>query len=112
MVSKDDKKFYLSNGKTFSTLKGLAKNLKEMSEEVYSKHVNKNKNDFAVWTHLSMNKEKLAKKIEGEISKIEMELEVLRHLVHESTSTKKTKTVESKKKITTSKKKNSSKRKK
>jgi len=93
------KTFNLKSGKSFTTLKGLAKELRIMAKDVYEHHVNSNKNDFANWAKHSLKNEKLAKVIEGQISKIELELEVLRHLVHE---------VEKnpvKKKITTTKKK-------
>ena len=60
-----------------------------MDKEVYLHHVNSKKNDFAAWIKGSMKEESLAKKIEGEIDKIEMELHVLRHLVHQAKPIKK-----------------------
>jgi len=88
MVEKHNKTFNLKNGKTFASIKQLAVHLKGMSEDVYTHHVNKHKNDFANWSKFSMKNEKLAKSIEGHISKIEMELNVLRELVHNTTKTK------------------------
>lgn len=78
-----NKTFYLRSGKTFTTLKGLAKELKKMGSDVYEHHVAEHKNDFANWVKHSLKKEALAKRIDGQISKIELELQVLRHLVHE-----------------------------
>lgn len=82
-----NKTFYLNSGRKFSNLKSFVKELMEMPKEVYSHHVNDGKNDFAVWSNHSLKEKDLAKKIDGEIDKIEMELKVLRHLVH-STPTK------------------------
>jgi len=91
MVVNQEKNFYLSNGSIFSNLKTFAKSLKDMPEHVYNSHVNTKKNDFAKWTQFSMNNQKLAKAIDGQITKLEMELELLRHLVHESKNKPKTK---------------------
>ena len=94
-----EKTFYLNGGRTFSTLKGLARELMKMPVEVYNHHVDHSRNDFAAWAKHSLNKEQLGKRIDGQISKIELELEVLRHLVHEEKT--------SKKKVSNSKKKSS-----
>ncbi len=83
------KTFYLKGEKKFSTLKSLAKELFQMDKEVYQHHVNSKKNDFSVWIKGSIKEESLAKKIDGEIEKIEMELQILRHLVHEAKPIKK-----------------------
>lgn len=82
-MGNDKKTFYLKSGKTFSTLKGLSRELMSMSYDVYEHHVNEVKNDFANWVGDSLNKKDLSKKVEGQITKIELELELLRHLVHE-----------------------------
>lgn len=79
--TKHNKTFHLKCGKKFKDLKGLAKNLKGMTKDVFSHHVNKNKNDFSLWMTHSLKEEKLAKKINSKIDKIEIELEVLRHIV-------------------------------
>lgn len=77
------KTFYLADGKTFANLKKFAKELGDMPQEVYSFHVNKEKNDFANWIKHSLSKEELAEKVEGHVQKVRMELEVLRHLIFE-----------------------------
>ncbi len=79
----EKKTFKLSDGKTFTTLRGFAKALTRMPLEVYEAHVNPQKNDFSKWMHHSLGKEELAKRIDGQISKVELELEVLRHFIHE-----------------------------
>ena len=90
------KTFYLNNGKTFSNVKALAKELKTMSKEVYNHHVNPTKNDFANWVKNSIKDEVLTKKIDGHINKIEMELEILRHLIHKDIKKKKKVSVKTK----------------
>ena len=86
------KEFYLATGEVVSSLKGFAKALKNMAEDTYNSHVNSDKNDFANWTRHSLGKQELAKRIDGQISKIELELEILRHLVHEEKKPNPTKT--------------------
>lgn len=85
----DSKTFYLKGDKKFSSIKTFAKELIQMPKEVYEHHVNNHKNDFSTWVKHSVKDEKLAQKIEGEIDKIEMEITVLRHLVHEIPAEKK-----------------------
>jgi len=81
-MAKHSKIFYLKSGKTFNSLKGLAKELTKMSEDVYNHHVTPHKNDFANWIRDALKKEDLAKKVDRHLLKIEMELETLRHIVH------------------------------
>lgn len=88
-MAEHNKTFYLKGGKTVSSLKALARELKSMSQDIYVHHVNPDKNDFAVWIRHSMSNDQLAKKVEGHINKIEFELEVLRHLLFEMESNKK-----------------------
>ena len=57
-----DKTFKLSDGKTFTTLKGFAKTLTRMPLEVYESHVNPEKNDFSKWMHHSLGKRRICKK--------------------------------------------------
>lgn len=97
MASKHKKTFYLENGTTFSNVEGFAKRLLEMSEDVYNHHVTPAKNDFANWLRDSMNEENLAEKIDSGLSKMETELEVLRHLVYEHNKKPASKTSSSKK---------------
>lgn len=75
--------FYLNGGKKFSSLKSFVKELANMPKHVYEHHVNGEKNDFHLWVKHSMKNETLAKRIEEKLDKIEMELEVLRYLVHD-----------------------------
>lgn len=84
MAAAHKKTFYLAGGKTFSSLKGMAKELARMPEEVYKHHVNKHKNDFAQWIKDSLRHDDLSERINGEINRIEMELEILRELLFPS----------------------------
>ena len=63
-----------------------------MTQDVFKHHVNKDKHDFKEWMKHSLKEEDLAKKVEKKINKLELELEVLRHLVHEQKPKKKTDT--------------------
>ena len=98
------KEFHFHSGKKIDSLKDLARELKGMSHDVYNNHVNEMKNDFATWINHSLGQVSLSNRIEGQINKIEMELEVLRHLVFEAQTEKK---VSNKKKNSPPKKKKS-----
>ena len=78
-----EKTFYLKNGKVFSSLEKFAKELQTMKDDVFEHHVNPTKHDFKEWVNHSMKKENLAEALQDKITKIEVELEVLRHLVHD-----------------------------
>jgi predicted house-cleaning noncanonical NTP pyrophosphatase (MazG superfamily) len=100
-----EKAFYLKDGKVFSTLEKFSKELQSMTKDVFEHHVNSNKNDFKEWMKNSLNEEKLAQKVDKKIKKVEMELEVLRHLVHEknTSTTKKESAAKTAKKAPTAK---------
>ncbi|MFT4244701.1 MAG: DUF5752 family protein [Candidatus Woesearchaeota archaeon] len=83
------KTFYMQDGKVFSSLEKFAKELQSMADEVFKHHVNNEKHDFKEWIKHSLKEEELANKIDSKIDKLELELEVLRHLVHEQKSKKK-----------------------
>lgn len=95
------KTFYLQDGKVFSSLEKFAKELQSMADEVFKHHVNDEKHDFREWIKHSLKEEELANKIDAKIDKLELELEVLRHLVHEQKA--KTKAPAVKKEKTTKK---------
>lgn len=83
------KTFYMQDGKVFSSLEKFAKELQTMADDVFKHHVNDEKHDFREWIKHSLKEEGLADKIDSKIDKIELELEVLRHLVHEAKAKKK-----------------------
>lgn len=80
-VKKKENAFHLHEGKEITDLKSLAKELRSMPQHVYEHHVNFNKNDFANWVKHSLSEHTLAERINGHISRIELELQVLRHLI-------------------------------
>ena len=74
--------FYLhGSDRKIINLSGLAKELKYMDQHIYEHHVNFQRNDFANWVKHSLNEHALSSNIEGYISKTELELQVLRHLL-------------------------------
>ena len=88
-MANHEKTFHLHGGKKFNSLKGLAKELKGMAHDTFVHHVNETKNDFANWVEHSLKNKDLAFKIEKRIDKIEIELDILRHLVHDDDKPKK-----------------------
>lgn len=90
------KTFYLTGGTVFSNLERFAKELQTMTDDVFKHHVNKDKHDFKEWIHHSLKEEKLANQLEDKIDKLEIELEVLRYLVHEDKPKKKKTTLKKK----------------
>lgn len=98
-MADSSKTFYLKDGKTLKTLSALAKELKDMTDDVYNHHVNPAKNDFSNWVKHSLGVEELAGKIDKHMDKIEMELHILRHLMYEESKKKPSK----KKKVPVSK---------
>ncbi|MCH8519396.1 MAG: DUF5752 family protein [Nanoarchaeota archaeon] len=91
------KTFYMQDGKVFSSLEKFAKELQTMADDVFKHHVNDEKHDFREWIKHSLKEEQLANKIDAKIDKLELELEVLRHLVHEQKAQKKVVKKETKK---------------
>ena len=57
-------RFYLSNGDSAGDLRELLSRLRVVDEECFSHHVNKKKNDFAIWIKKSVKDKILGKKIE------------------------------------------------
>ena len=57
---KPEHTFWLKTGKGIKNTAELGRELKQMSNEVFSHHVNERKNDFADWTKACVKDEKLA----------------------------------------------------
>jgi len=72
--------FWACDGRISGNLKELRDNIAEMSEEAFSYHCNREKNDFATWIAESLKDEDLAKAVrkakdrKGVIKKIEARL--------------------------------------
>ena len=61
LINADDANLFWVNGNgALRNLKELAESLKVMSDEAYSYHVNKEKNDFASWVKEVLQDSKLA----------------------------------------------------
>lgn len=58
-----EKYFYSRDGKIFTTIEDLYKGIVDMSEETFSYHVNKEKNDFYNWINFVFCNNELAKAI-------------------------------------------------
>ncbi len=58
--AKPEHTFWLKTGKGVKNIAELGRELKQMNKEVFTHHVNENKNDFAEWTKHCIKDEKLA----------------------------------------------------
>ncbi len=61
--AQDESCFWVNNGPVLKNLKDLKKSLLTMSKDTFSYHVNKEKNDFAVWIKNVLQDEILANKL-------------------------------------------------
>ena len=68
----DDQNFSLVNGEKIKSINGLSNALKSMSYEVFTYHVNDNKNDFADWIHFAYNHKSLANEIRNAKTKTQI----------------------------------------
>ena len=59
----EDKLFWLSDGRALRNLEELSLALKDMNEEVFRHHVNKDKNDFRNWIKFVIGDDNLANDI-------------------------------------------------
>ena len=68
----DNKKFYLKNDESISSITQLKEKLPSMSLDVFNHHVNEYRNDFAEWIDHVFNYKALANKIRTVKSKEEL----------------------------------------
>ncbi|MCK5085616.1 hypothetical protein KAK05_02810 [Candidatus Parcubacteria bacterium] len=61
--AKDDQCFWVCNGSILRNIKDLKDSLSKMDKETFLNHVNKEKNDFAIWVKEIAKDETLSKKI-------------------------------------------------
>lgn len=61
--AQDESCFWVNNGPVLKNLKDLKKSLLTMSKDTFSYHVNKEKNDFAVWIKNALEDETLSNKL-------------------------------------------------
>lgn len=61
--AKDDQCFWVCNGSILRNIQDLKDSLSKMDKETFLNHVNKEKNDFAIWVKEIAKDETLSKKI-------------------------------------------------
>ncbi|MBN2453986.1 hypothetical protein JXB11_00410 [Candidatus Woesearchaeota archaeon] len=73
--------FVVCDGRIVKDLKELADALHDMSNDVFSHHVNEFKNDFEKWVGEVMDESELAEELSKVSSQAEAEIAVLRNIV-------------------------------
>ena len=76
----DDKVFVLSDGSRLHNLQELLDSLKVMDEEIFSHHVNDQKNDFANWIRDVFLDKRLADQISASKSRLQVMLLIRRRI--------------------------------
>ncbi len=76
-----NEQFYLESGKVLKNVKGLADELEKMPANVYSHHVNSERNDFANWIEYVFKDAKLAGKVRKAKSKDSVRIEIYKYLL-------------------------------
>ena len=72
----------MCDGTEFNNILQLAMGIRHMKEEVFSHHVNEQRNDFANWIKDCMGEQQLANELGKYKSKTSNELLVLRHIAN------------------------------
>ncbi len=65
----EDKIFQSHDGKILRNLEELAQGLSNMSDETYMYHMNRNKNDFAIWVREVIGDQELATDLKTTLSR-------------------------------------------
>ena len=60
VVARPEQAFWVCDGSVLHSLADLAAALPAMSDEIYTQHVNRDKNDFAAWIELVLGEPELA----------------------------------------------------
>ncbi len=61
----DEQVFWCCDGRTFRDMKDLAEGLAAMSDDIFARHANSEKNDFSNWLRDVINDEKLSKDLQN-----------------------------------------------
>jgi len=77
---KPEQYFYACNGCVIKNIKELAKEIRNMDENVFRHHVNQEKNDFANWVKEVIGNKKIAEEIGKITDKEKTELILLRNI--------------------------------
>ncbi len=78
---KPDKYFYLADGRIVRSLRELALRLDEFPDELFSSHVNSEKNDFANWVEFVFCDKDLAQKLRTTTDRRKFHIILLKHLL-------------------------------
>ncbi len=73
--------FVLTSGKKLKSLYELVDELEEMSEDVFTSHVNEMKNDFSSWIRDVFDENSLAKNIQKVKDRMKMQREIMKKIV-------------------------------
>jgi hypothetical protein len=92
-ITNPENYFYVANGSVLKDLNETLSEIKSMSPETFSHHVNQDKNDFANWIKDVLNDSALAKKISSVKDQSEMA-----SILHNTLNAKPKKAAKSKKK--------------
>lgn len=84
-----DKYFVLHDGRTIKGIKELADIMDNINDEIFYYHVNDQKNDFSNWIRDVFNEITLAENIQDMRNKIDVQLEIYKHLMHDMHKKKK-----------------------
>ncbi|RLE42880.1 hypothetical protein DRJ48_02445 [Candidatus Woesearchaeota archaeon] len=82
---KPEKYFYLEDGGIIKNIRELALRLDEISDSVFQRHVNQDKNDFANWIEFVFKEKNLAKQLRGVMDKKQFQIVLLKHFVRRKT---------------------------
>lgn len=76
-----EKQFVLCNGERISSIHQLSMMIDQLSDDVFSHHVNEGKNDFAAWIKDVFKEEELAQAMAGTTCRKENQIALLKHVV-------------------------------
>ncbi|MBW2967615.1 hypothetical protein KY362_03955 [Candidatus Woesearchaeota archaeon] len=76
-----DKQFVLCNGERISSIHQLSLMIDKLSDEVFSHHVNAEKNDFAAWINDVFQEHELASELSAKTCRKENQIALLKHVV-------------------------------
>ncbi len=83
--AKEEQSFVLADGNKIRNLIDLAEAMETISHELYSQHVNEEKNDFSTWTKEVIGEKTLARNLLGVSDKTQAQITILKHIVKNTT---------------------------
>jgi len=88
-MKRTEKYFFLSDGGIVKNVEELAFKLDEISDDVFFSHFNEFKNDFAAWVEGCFMDENIINILRSAKNKYDMQVKLLKYLVHKNLLTKK-----------------------